>query len=164
MWIFDIRVWTWDIGKRGNYQSCDRVVTEFVMPISHCANQPQYPPPFWVCCRLEPWLGPWPRHDLELDLDLGLDNMIFLVARCTDMKKERKRNLIPAKVGINSIFLVGGASILYFILIGLQVHLNNHKTDWLCRISPIPPNPRTQFFWENQCFFILRGPKNLFWT
>ena len=21
---------------------------------------------FWVCCGLEPWHGPWPRHDLDL--------------------------------------------------------------------------------------------------
>ena len=38
------------------------------------------------------------------------------------MKKERKRNLIPATVGIYSIFIVGGASILYSILLGLQVY------------------------------------------
>ena len=46
----------------------------------------------------------------------------FLVIRCTDIKKERKRNLIPAKVGIQSVCIVGGASILYSILLGLQVH------------------------------------------
>ena len=46
----------------------------------------------------------------------------FLAIRCTDIKKERKRNLIPAKVGIQSVCIVGGASILYSILLGLQVH------------------------------------------
>ena len=29
---------------------------------------------FWDCFRLEPWPGPWPRHDMDLDLDLELDN------------------------------------------------------------------------------------------
>ena len=34
---------------------------------------------FWFCFRLEPWPGPllWPRHDLDLDLEL--DNIASLL-------------------------------------------------------------------------------------
>ena len=99
--------------------------------------------------------------DLDHDQDMtwtwtwSLTIFIFLVARCTDMKKERKRNLIPAKVGINSIFLVGGASILYFVLIGLQVHLNNHIMVWFLRIPPLiqiqtPPQIKNRSLWESK--------------
>ena len=60
-----------------------------------------------------------------LQLRTVICDLFFIAIRCTDMKKERKRNLVPAKVGIHSIVIVGGATILYSILIGLQVTIKN---------------------------------------